>query len=496
MTPERWRQIRSIFDDMVECDPAERDGLLCERCGNDGELQREVESLLASDRGAGPFLDSPILLSPFAVRRRQIDDLCRSARECSPAARAALLGKLDPELRQEVESLLQQNGLLGPKDGAAIAELLENSTGTVLAIGTRLGQYVIERLLVAGGMGRVYQAFDAGLDRKVAIKVPFERFSDRFERESHAIGRLKHPHICTVYGAWPNYLVMELLEGETLASRLRRERLPLEQALSFGAEVADALAYAHGRGIIHRDIKPSNIMITPDGVKVLDFGLAKMASSGGEPLTGSSTGMGGTPGYMAPEQQEGAPCDARTDIYALGLVLHEMLTGERASGPASQASPIAPRALDRVVRKCLAQNPGGRWQTAAELRDELKGSRTRLTRRRWMTAGFTLSVGAGVAAGGWVAWRMLPSALFPSKRTYVFRGHVHNERGDPVAEAAISANGASAISKPDGTFALTLASNPGRTITLAISRPGYHPRHIDNADFQVPDFGIILERDR
>ena len=355
MTPERWRQIRAIFDLAVECAPPRRERFIRERCGNDAELQREVESLLASDREAGSLLDNPIPLAP-------------------PEARAALRGELDPELCLEVESLPERNDLSGLKDGSALGDLLEDSTVTGLAVGTRLGPYEIEKLLGAGGMGKVYRAVDTRIPRKVAIKVCAERFSDRFERESRAIGSLNHPHICALYDVGPNYLVMELLEGETLASRLRRGCLPVEQALRFGVEIADALAETHGCDIIHRDIKPGNIMITPKGVKVLDFGLAKRASPGGDPLTGSRAVMG-TPGYMAPEQEEGAPCDARTDIYSLGLVLHEMLTGRRTFDVAGQTSPITLPALDRVVRKCLAQDLGSAGNRLRTFVTNLKGFR-------------------------------------------------------------------------------------------------------------------------
>jgi len=166
-------------------------------------------------------------------------------------------------------------------------------------------------------MGEVFRAHDPRLGRDVAIKVAGARFSGRFEREAHAIAALNHPHICTLHDVGPNYLVMELLEGETLASRLKRGKLSFEETLSFGTQISDALAAAHAKGIIHRDLKPANIMLSNFGVKVLDFGLAKWTGSG--TITGSNMVMG-TPAYMAPEQNEGKETDARTDIYALGLV--------------------------------------------------------------------------------------------------------------------------------------------------------------------------------
>ena len=182
-------------------------------------------------------------------------------------------------------------------------------------------------------MGQVYRATDTRLGRQVAIKTSAQHFSDRFEREARAIAALNHPNICTLYDVGPDYLVMELVEGETLAERLKKGALPAEQALRFGIEISGALAEAHARGIVHRDLKPGNIMITrpasgPPGIKVLDFGLAKMADTPGDTLTATRQVMG-TPAYMAPEQREGQPCDWRADIYALGLILYEMFTGKR-----------------------------------------------------------------------------------------------------------------------------------------------------------------------
>ena len=278
-----------------------------------------------------------------------------------------------------------------------------------LSVGTRLGHFEIETLLGAGGMGEVYRARDARLDRTVAVKVLAPElatdpaFRTRFEREAKALSALTHPHICRLYDLARDdqieYLVLELLEGETLAARLERGPLPLRQVLSFGVEIADALEVAHRQGIVHRDLKPANVMITPGGTKLLDFGLAKnTGGAGGQPLSqlatapGTATAQGtiiGTLQYMAPEQVQGQPVDARTDIFALGAVLYEMVAGRKAFEAKTQASliakiletdppalstvvPIAPRALDRLVQRCLAKNPDDRWQSARDVLLELR----------------------------------------------------------------------------------------------------------------------------
>ena len=277
-----------------------------------------------------------------------------------------------------------------------------------ISTGTRLGPYEIVAPLGAGGMGEVYRARDTRLGREVAVKVLSGRLAasadarQRFEREARAISQLAHPHICALYDvgreAENEYLVMELLEGETLSDRLAKGGLPLEQTLKFGGEIADALDKAHRRGIVHRDLKPGNVMLTKTGVKLLDFGLAKAVAPESAPgsLTGLPTQQGltqegtilGTFQYMAPEQLEGKEVDPRTDIFALGAVLYEMATGKKAFAGTSQASlisaimkeepapistlePAAPAALDRVVRTCLAKDPEERWQSAADVRREL-----------------------------------------------------------------------------------------------------------------------------
>ncbi len=281
-----------------------------------------------------------------------------------------------------------------------------------LAAGSRLGPYEILSPLGAGGMGEVYRARDTRLGREVAVKVlpPGLTNSDqarqRFEREARTISQLSHPHICALHDVGRQdgveYLVMELLEGQTLSERLAKGPLPLEQSLRYGTQIADALEKAHRQGIVHRDLKPGNIMLTGSGVKILDFGLARAIgpSPAAESLTGLPTETPlteagtilGTVQYMAPEQLEGKEADARTDIYALGLVLYEMTTGRKAFTGATRASligailrdepapisrdqPLSPRSLDRVVATCLDKEPEDRWQTARDVALQLEGIR-------------------------------------------------------------------------------------------------------------------------
>jgi serine/threonine protein kinase/dipeptidyl aminopeptidase/acylaminoacyl peptidase len=279
-----------------------------------------------------------------------------------------------------------------------------------LTTGTRLGPYEISGAIGAGGMGEVYRARDTRLDRIVAIKVLPTHLADRpdlrerFEREARTIASLNHPHICTLHDIGQqdgiDYLVMEYLEGETLAQRLTKGPLPLEQVLQYAIEISDALDKAHRKGITHRDLKPGNIMLTKTGTKLLDFGLAKLAREAA-PVTPESqlptmksaiTAQGtilGTLQYMAPEQVEGKEADARTDMFAFGVVVYEMATGKKAFEGTSQASliakiletdpppmsslqPMTPPALDRAVKKCLAKEPEKRWQAAGDVCDELK----------------------------------------------------------------------------------------------------------------------------
>src|SRR5260221_1173786 len=301
-------------------------------------------------------------------RFQQIEELYHAARQGTAAERAALLALTDPELRREIESLLAQRTggeFLDRPAMQIFPELLEGATVTEIGAGLCLGPYRIESKLGEGGMGEVFRAIDTRLGRAVALKTTHERFSARFEREARAISSLNHPNICTLYDVGPNYFVMELVEGETIAARLKSGPLPVKTALSYASQIMAALVEALAKGVVHRDLKPANIMIAKSGVKVLDFGLAKSGQD--ETVTGSRMVLG-TPAYMAPEQREGKPADARSDIYSFGCVLHEMLTGVR---PASQRKRIPSRRLERIVSRCLEEDAGRRWQSAAELEREL-----------------------------------------------------------------------------------------------------------------------------
>jgi serine/threonine protein kinase len=268
--------------------------------------------------------------------------------------------------------------------------------------GTRLGPYEIVSRLGAGGMGEVWHARDTRLDRDVAVKILSDHFASnaqlkiRFEREAKTISQLSHPNICTLFDVGDDFLVMELLEGESLADRIARGPMPLADVLRYGAQIAEALHRAHRAGVVHRDLKPANVMITKSGAKLLDFGLAKSATidvvvdgaTMQKPLTTEGTILG-TFQYMAPEQLEGLDADARTDIFAFGAVLYEMTTGQRAFDGKTKTSliasivgsmpkavseivPVSPAALDHVIAKCLAKDREERWQSVHDIAEQLK----------------------------------------------------------------------------------------------------------------------------
>jgi Tol biopolymer transport system component/predicted Ser/Thr protein kinase len=326
-----------------------------------------------------------------------------------------------------------------------------------LSAGTKLGPYEILAPVGAGGMGEVYRAHDTRLGREVAIKVSKDRFSERFEHEARAVAKLNHPNICQLYDVGPNYLVMELIDGAPL-----KGPLPLEKAVDYARQILDALDAAHQKGITHRDLKPGNILVTKQGIKLLDFGLAKQSGLLKETdVTQALTQQGqivGSLNYMSPEQLQSKDADARSDIFSFGLVLHEMLTGKRAFEGASAASVIAailereppsvagvaPPALDGILSRCLAKHPEQRWQSARDLRAALDLTlapqvRVPVSRTRtlpWIVAAVLAAI-AAVAL--WALW-CEPVA---EERALQFRVNV------PQGAEFVLAGGGSAIS-PDG----------------------------------------------
>ncbi len=308
-----------------------------------------------------------------------------------------------------------------------------------LSSGDRLGPYEVLSPLGAGGMGEVWKARDPRLGRDVAIKTSALQFSDRFEREARAIASLNHPNVCTLYDVGPNYLVMELIDGITLAEHIARGPVPADQALGIAKQIVYALEAAHEKGIVHRDLKPANVKIRPDGsVKVLDFGLAKTGAHA-EAAADSSTIMMsgisvpgmilGTVAYMSPEQAAGQAVDKRADIWAFGVVLYEMLTGKRLFRADSTAHLLAdvlrapidleklpketPPQVRHLLRRCLDRDVRNRLRDIGEARVAIEGAgaqgddpgaapaSSRPRSSRWMVAGAVLAIGFAVAAAGW-----------------------------------------------------------------------------------------------
>ena len=383
-------------------------------------------------------------------RLREIEILFHEARERTPAERDAFLARAcahDPTLRREVESLLAQPpaGVIDAPVGALVAELVAPPAPR-LAPGSSVGPYRIERLLAVGGMGEVYRARDTILGRDVAIKILPRHFTAdperlaRFEREARMLAALNHPNIGAIYGleaaaGGVRALVLELVEGETVADRIQRGPVPVTDALTIARQIADALDAAHEKGIIHRDLKPANIKVSPGGVvKVLDFGLAKAAT--GElqspAVTVGSTQQGtilGTAAYMSPEQARGHAVDKRTDIWAFGCVLYEMLTGralfagdtisdtiaailERESD-LSKLPATTPPGVRRLLQRCLAKDPKRRLRDIGDADADLDdvGSTPTTesgirTARRALGSAFVLAVGVGI--GGAAVWLIRP----------------------------------------------------------------------------------------
>ncbi len=373
-----------------------------------------------------------------------------------------------------------------------------------LTAGTRLGPYEIVAPIGAGGMGEVYRARDTRLERTVAVKVLSSHLAasadsrQRFEREARTISQLSHPHICALYDVGRQgeieYLVMEYLEGETLSSRLEKGPLPFEQVLRFGIEIADALDRAHRSGVVHRDLKPGNVMLTKTGVKLLDFGLAKVVAPLGPGSGRSATTLPtqaardltaegtiiGTFQYMAPEQLEGKEADARTDIFAFGAVLYEMATGRKAFAGESQASlisaimgtqpppisavaPTTPRAFDRVVRTCLAKDPDQRWQSAADAARQLEW-----TEEEAATGPAPIPISARKRGREGLAWGVAAVAILAAVLSPMLR---RSPASADVVRFTLSAPsgqqlGPSAALSPDGRRIAFIANDPSGKATL------------------------------
>ena len=369
-------------------------------------------------------------------RWKRIEQLYHSTLGRPPHERATFLLEAcagDEDLRRQLSVLLSDSGPTGDLVRAGIWEVVAARAGEScnLAPGTRLGPYEILDPIGEGGMGKVYRALDTRLDRAVAIKISAQQFSSRFELEARAIAALNHPNVCTLYDVGPNYLVMELVAGETLAWKTDHSGpLPLQEVLNIGLQVAEAVAAAHSKRIVHRDLKPANVRITPEGrVKVLDFGLAKaMGNEQTEQNTSrlasarvlaSATGQVlGTPSYMSPEQAHGNDVGAPTDVWAFGCLMYELLTGKRAFAgetsseimaailtrkPDWQALPPAtPAKLRHLLRQCLETDPARRVQDIRTPLAEIE--KTLIPRARGLTRGQAAAAGALVIIAGLAAW--------------------------------------------------------------------------------------------
>jgi Tol biopolymer transport system component/predicted Ser/Thr protein kinase len=339
-------------------------------------------------------------------RRQQVEEIFHEALRRDPSQRDAYVRDAcgnDSSLQKEIADLLARHA--------------DAPEGIPLQQGQSLGPYRIESFVAAGGMGQVYRATDTRLNRGVAIKVCAGRFSERFAHEATVIASLNHPHICHLYDVGPQYLVMEFVEGAPL-----RGPLPLQQAMEYAGQILDALDAAHRKGVTHRDLKPANILVTRQGIKLLDFGLAKQSGPLQETdVTRALTQQGeivGTLQYMSPEQLQGKEADARSDLFSFGCVLYEMLTGKRAFEGQSAASVIAailerePASwgasppLDRVLRRCLAKDPDQRFQSALDLKTALQWAAEQPAAEK---AGRRATIAAAAAMlvlgtlGGWMA---------------------------------------------------------------------------------------------
>jgi serine/threonine protein kinase len=406
MTPERWQKIEQLYHAALEREESQRTAYLHKVCAGDNALQREVESLLAQEKRGDALLESPAM---------------------------------------EVAAKM-----LGQERGQSM-------------IGCQLGSYQVVSLLGAGGMGEVYQAHDTKLARDVAIKVLPEAFAhdadrlSRFQREAKMLAALNHPNVATIHGleqsGGTSYLVMELVSGETLADRVKRDGpVPIGEALAIVKQIAEALEAAHEKGIIHRDLKPANVKLTPEGkVKVLDFGLAKtFAGEGGQDFSNAPTltTMGtedgrilGTPAYMSPEQARGKPLDKRTDIWAFGCLLYELLTGQPAFRGETLSDTLAkvlerepdwkalptetPAKVQDLLHRCVEKDVNRRLRDIGdgriEILDALAGTARqdvspekhfKMTRRGAIGAlAGAVAGAAGVATSVWYLWPKAPKPV-------------------------------------------------------------------------------------